>query len=500
MSTDLSEGQFFGGYQLLEVAGTGGMGVVYRAKQQSLGRIVALKMIRPEIAQSGDYRSRFLREARLAAAVDHPHVVSVFEVGEHADRLYLAMQWVDGQELRRILDRQQRLDPERAVRIGTQLSMALAALHKAGLLHRDVKPANVLVRDIGGQDHAYLTDFGIAKMPEAEADLTRTGWLIGTPGYLSPEQLQGHKPDPRSDLYALGCIVFEALTGRRPFGDANGRAFPWANASSPPPAASALCPALGARYDAFFTRALALDPQDRFQSGSEFAGALHSAHTERFPGATPTELADLPGAQPLTGSGTGPPPIAGPSGEPEPTMKRPGPPAPSSPMPRTTDPKAHVPPRAAPSRARPGPRPSTPRASAPRKGWASKLIILACGAVFLAAVTLASYYRDPGGKSLLQATSGDPNSPLYPQDFWIPVTLVALVFMLTVIGLLAPRRSPMVCATAAALGLVGYTLYLPTKGTLPGFGPFGSGYWLSLGAAAVMTLAGVAASIRSSRT
>jgi hypothetical protein len=169
-------------------------------------------------------------------------------------------------------------------------------------------------------------------------------------------------------------------------------------------------------------------------------------------------------------------------------------------MPRATAPQAHVPPRAAPSGARPRPRPATASAGAPRKGRASKLIILACGAVFLAALTLPGYYHDPGAKSLLKATSGDPNSPLYPQDFWIPVTLVALVLVLTVIGLLAPRRFPMVCATAAALGLAGYTLYLPTKGAVPGFGPFGSGYWLSLGAAAVMTLAGVAASIRSSRT
>jgi serine/threonine protein kinase len=482
MSTDLGEGQSFGEYQLLEVAGMGGMGVVYRAEQRSLARIVALKMIRPEIAQSGDYRSRFLREARLAAAVDHPHVVSVFGVGEHAGRLFLAMQWVDGLELRTILDRQQRLDPKRAVRIGTQLAMALDAVHRAGLLHRDVKPANVLVRDIGGQDHAYLADFGIAKMPEAEGDLTRTGLVIGTPGYMSPEQLQGHKADSRSDLYALGCIVFEALTGHRPFGDAHDQALRWAQVSSPPQVASALCPALGPRYDTFLSRALARDPQDRFQSGHEFAEALQSAHAQR-----PDTRTHIPtaGARPADAL--------------EPTMTRPMPPGPHSPVPRAASTHADVPPRFAPSSARP--RPSPPSTNAPRRGRARKIITLACCAVFLASVTLlTSYYRDPGGKSLLRAANGDPNSPLYPQDFWIPVTLAALVLVLTVIGLGVCGRSIMACATAAALGLVGYTLYLPTKGAAPGFGPYGVGYWLSLAAAAVMAIgAAAAASARSRR-
>jgi serine/threonine protein kinase len=184
VSAELSDGQTFGGYHIVELVGSGGMGLVYRAEQRILGRTVALKVIRPEIAESGDYRERFLREARFAAAVDDPHVVSVFDAGEQDGRLYLAMQWVDGLDLATLIDRQQRLAPERAVLIGVQLAQALQAVHDAGLVHRDVKPSNVLVRDIGGRDHAYLTDFGIAKAPDAQDSLTRTGSVIGTPGYL----------------------------------------------------------------------------------------------------------------------------------------------------------------------------------------------------------------------------------------------------------------------------------------------------------------------------
>ena len=288
MSAELDAGQIFGGYLVAELVGLGGMGLVYRAEQRILGRTVALKVIRPEIAESGDYRERFLREARFAAAVDHPHVVSVFDAGEQDGRLYLAMQWVDGLDLGTLIDREQRLAPERAVLIGMQLAQALQAVHDAGLVHRDVKPSNVLVRDIGGHDHAYLTDFGIAKAPAAQDSLTRTGLVIGTPAYLSPEQIRGQQPGPRSDLYALGCVVFEALTGQRPFGGDDDLAARWAQATSPPPAASALYPALGSRYDAFLAQALATDPQDRFPSGAAFAKALQAAHTGRPGGPTPT--------------------------------------------------------------------------------------------------------------------------------------------------------------------------------------------------------------------
>ena len=273
------QGDRLGDYEIDSIAGAGGMGIVYKATQVSLGRIVALKVIRDEIASQPEYQQRFLREARLAASVDHPHVVTVYDVGNQDGRLFLAMQWIDGPDLKEVLESSGRLVPERAVAIATQLAGALDAVHSvSGLIHRDVKPANALISQVGGGDHAYLTDFGVAKPSDATENLTRTGWTVGTTGYLSPEQIKGQEPGPRSDLYALGCLFFEALTGQPPFKADNEMAVRWAHASDQRPTASALLPALGTRYDHFFSVALAVDPDQRFDSGRAFADALTTAH------------------------------------------------------------------------------------------------------------------------------------------------------------------------------------------------------------------------------
>lgn len=280
MAEELKVGDRLGDFEILEIAGAGGMGVVYKARQQSLDRDVALKVIRDEIASESDYRERFLREAKLAASVDHPNVVTVYDVGDQDDRLYLVMQWIDGSDLRQLLDSSGRLTPKRATAIGTQLAGALDAVHEAsGLVHRDVKPANVLLREVAGEDHAYLTDFGIAKPPDVLETLTRTGSTVGTTGYLAPEQIQGQEAGPRSDLYSLGCLMFEMLTGKTPFTGENELAVRWAHASDPRPLVSQVLPALGHRYDAFFQKALAIDPEDRFASGREMGAALLAAQT-----------------------------------------------------------------------------------------------------------------------------------------------------------------------------------------------------------------------------
>jgi serine/threonine protein kinase len=503
VSAELSDGQTFGGYYIAELVGSGGMGLVYRAEQRILGRTVALKVIRPEIADSGGYRARFLREARFAAAVDHPHVVSVFDAGEQDGRLYLAMQWVDGLDLATLIDRGQRLAPERAVRIGVQLAQALQAVHDAGLVHRDVKPSNVLVRDIGGRDHAYLTDFGIAKAPAAQDSLTRTGSMIGTPGYLSPEQIRGQQPGPRSDLYALGCVMFEALTGQRPFGG-DDLAARWAQATSPPPVASTLCPALGSRYDAFLVRALAADPQDRFPSGTAFAEALQAAHTGRPGGLTQTAStrgaapprAYRPPAQPPTVSETRPATAASSPGPRDPAVPRQAESRPARPAAAATPATA---PATGASRAT-GPPRSESRAAPSRVLGAGQLIVLIGGLVFIASVTLLTHYANngTGWKSLWQATHGDLASPLYPDDFWIPVALAALALICTAISRGVRRPLVMTGAALGAAGLIGYTLYIPSQGSAPGFQPYGSSYWLSLAATITMVIgAAVALSARS---
>jgi serine/threonine-protein kinase len=508
VSAELRAGQTFGGYHIVELVGSGGMGLVYRAEQRILGRTVALKVIRPEIAESGDYRARFLREARFAAAVDHPHVVSVFDAGEQEGRLYLAMQWVDGLDLGTLLDREQRLAPERAVLIGVQLAQALQAVHDAGLVHRDVKPSNVLVRDIGGHDHAYLTDFGIAKAPAAQDSLTRTGSVIGTPGYLSPEQIRGQQLGPRSDLYALGCIIFEALTGQRPFGGDDDLAARWAQATSPPPAASTLCPALGSRYDAFLAQALAADPQDRFPSGTAFAEALQAAHTGRPGGpaqapatrGAPMWRASGPSAQPPAASGTRPATAASSSDARDPAVPRQAGSRPARPAQAVADVTTPATaPEAGAGRSTRPPRASS-RARPSRALGAGQLIVLIGGLVFIASVTLLTHYvnNGTGWKSLWRATHGDLASPLYGNDFWIPVALVALVLIFTAISASVRSRLVMIGAAIGALGLIGYTVHIPSTGSSPGFQPYGSSYWLSLAATITMVIgAAVALSARS---
>jgi serine/threonine protein kinase len=483
VSAELREGQTFGGYHIVELVGSGGMGLVYRAEQQILGRTVALKVIRPEIAESGDYRSRFLREAQLAARVDDPHVVSVYDFGEQDGRLYLTMQWINGVNLGTLIDRQGRLPPERAVSIGVQLAEALQAVHAAGLVHRDVKPSNVLVRDIGGHDHAYLTDFGIAKAPGAADGLTRTGLMMGTPGFLAPEQIHGQPPGPRSDLYALGCVIFEALTGQRPFRADSDVAMHYAHANSPRPVASAVCPELGRRFDAFFARALAVDPEQRFPSARALADALQSAYAGR-PG-EPTPVPAGRDYRPLL----------------QPTATSPPPPTPAaSPAAPPAAARGGTRPPPARSSARGGTRP--PARSSARASWAlgfGQMVVIASGVVFLAAVTVLTGYvnNGTGAKSLWQATHGDLASPLYGRDFWIPAALAILALVLTAISAATRRRLIMIGTAAASLGLIGYTFYIPSVGRSPGFAPYGASYWLSLAAAVAMLIGAlVAASAR----
>ena len=269
----------FAGYRIERILGRGGMGIVYLASERRLERSVALKVIRPEIADDRRFRDRFRLESRTAASIEHPRVVTVYGAGEHDGLLFVAMRYVPGFDLQRLVESRGPLDPERAAGMIAQVADGLDAVHAAGLVHRDVKPANVILAqaDAGGDDTgAYLTDFGLAKTIAATGGLTATGELIGTLDYMSPEQIRADHVDARADVYALGCALFYAVTGEVPFSDRESSAKMWAHLNEPPPSAGR--PGSGAGgLDAVIRRAMAKDPAQRYPSAGDLGRAAVAA-------------------------------------------------------------------------------------------------------------------------------------------------------------------------------------------------------------------------------
>ncbi|MQY30704.1 serine/threonine-protein kinase [Nocardia aurantia] len=280
--SELQPGELFAGYRVLRRIGAGGMGVVYLAEHPRLPRRDAVKILDPALGRDEDFRSRFLREAELAARVEHPNVVSIYDRGAEGDLLWIAMRYVDGSDVAELVRRgPAELPPRRALRIVTEAARGLDAAHRAGLLHRDVKPANILVAPgPDGTDTVRITDFGIARSVDTNT-VTSTGSVLATFAYASPEQLSGHALDARTDVYSLGCSLFEMLTGAPPFGRRSPVAAMAAHLTEPPPAASAANPALPRRLDAVLIRALAKNPADRFGSCAELAAAATAAFEER---------------------------------------------------------------------------------------------------------------------------------------------------------------------------------------------------------------------------
>ena len=264
----LTVGSNFAGHRIDAFVARGGMGHVYRATDSSLQRAVALKVIAPEVADAPVFRARFERECRLAAALDHPNVVEVFHAGEEHGLLYLTMRFVDGTDLRKLLDNETRLEPERAAAIVTQIAGALDEAHRLDLVHRDVKPGNVLIEQRSGREHAYLTDFGITRQADDEP-LTRTGVALGSVDYMAPEQAHGAAVDARADIYSLGCMLYEMLTGGVVFDRDGDLETLWAHVHDRPPRlpTHGVPPGLQNVLD----RALAKQPQDRQQSAAELA-------------------------------------------------------------------------------------------------------------------------------------------------------------------------------------------------------------------------------------
>jgi len=273
----LGSGSRVAGYRLEEQVGAGGMAVVYRARDERLGRLVALKIMAPAMATDTMFRQRFTRESRAAATVDHPHIIPVYEAGEAGGVLFIAMRFVSGGDVGSLLRREGPLQSARAAAIISPVASALDAAHAAGLVHRDVKPANMLLDTHPGRpDHVYLSDFGLSKGVQS-ARLTASGQFLGTPDYIAPEQVEGLPVDGRADQYALACVAFELLTKTAIFDRNEGWATVWAHLNSPPPPVTSIRPDLSAAVDQVLARALAKAPRDRYASCQQFADALREA-------------------------------------------------------------------------------------------------------------------------------------------------------------------------------------------------------------------------------
>ncbi|HET8820761.1 MAG TPA: protein kinase [Thermoleophilaceae bacterium] len=269
-------GEEVGGYRVASVLGRGGMSIVYAAEDAALGRTVALKVLGPTLARRADFRNRFLRESRLAAALDHPNVIPIHEAGEANGLLFIVMRYVRGGDMRTLLRRDAPLEPERALALSAQVASALDAAHARGLVHRDVKPANLLLDD---QEHVYLADFGLSQdLDDGQLVRGLRNGPSGTLAYLSPEQVEGGVVDGRADFYALACILYECLTGRTPFHEAESElALLWAHLEHDPPSVHALRPDLPAGIDEVLRRGLAKDPTERFSSCEALVAAAREA-------------------------------------------------------------------------------------------------------------------------------------------------------------------------------------------------------------------------------
>jgi YVTN family beta-propeller protein len=280
-------GSVLAGYEIEALIGRGGMGAVYRAHELGLGRKVALKVIAPELAQDDRFRERFLRESRIAASLDHPHVVPIFTAGEEDGALFLAMRYVEGTDLAKLLREQGALEPRRVVEILEQVAEALDAAHEKGLVHRDVKPSNVLIARAGGKEHCYLADFGLTKRTGSLSGVSAPGDVVGTLEYVAPEQITGDDVEAAADLYSLGCVLYESLIGQPPFPRATDVALLWAHVHEQPRPASEVRPELPPQVDPVLARALDKDPARRYATAGELVGdarpALGLVETTRAP-------------------------------------------------------------------------------------------------------------------------------------------------------------------------------------------------------------------------
>ena len=272
----LDKGTMVSGYEITGTLGHGGMGVVYEANQVALDRKVALKVLAPHLSDDVVFRERFRREGQLQAGIDHPHIVTVYEAGDSDQGVFIAMRLIRGPNLKDMIVSRE-LDPGRTIRILTPIGEALDAAHEAGLIHRDIKPQNILV---AGRDHAFLADFGLTKAA-GEKSLTRTGQFVGTFDYISPEQVKGERATHRSDVYALAAVLYECLTGVVPFPKESEAAVLYAQMADPPPKVTDQRPELPLSLDDVIARGMAKDPVERYESCGQLLLETSRTFTQR---------------------------------------------------------------------------------------------------------------------------------------------------------------------------------------------------------------------------
>ena len=273
-------GDEFAGYRIRAVLGRGGMSVVYQAENLRLNNVIALKVLAPELAANDVFRARFLEESRIAASLNHPNVIPIYDMGSSDGLLYIAMRYVSGTDLRQIIKKRGRLQPETALFLLAQAARALDTAHHRGLVHRDVKPGNMLIErgsDEGDPDHVYLADFGITKHAMSRTGLTSTGQFLGTIDYVAPEQIRGTSVLGLADQYSLGCVLYECLTGRVPFEKDLDAAIIWAHVEETPTMPTVLRPDLPPEIDEVFGRVLSKRPDERYGSCREFIDAARMA-------------------------------------------------------------------------------------------------------------------------------------------------------------------------------------------------------------------------------
>ena len=326
-------GMTFGPYDIIERIGEGGMAVVYKGYQASLNRHVAIKVLRGELAHDKEFIARFRQEALAAANLDHPNILHVYDAGMAHGRYYMAMAFVEGGSLKDLI-RKGPLDVNQTVSIVAQLADALDHAHHHGLVHRDVKPSNVLMARDG---RPQLTDFGIAKALYEAAQLTRTGATLGTPEYMAPEQAQGGRPDGRTDIYALGVVLYEMLTGSVPFSSDTPVATMYMQVHLPPPPLRRETGSIPPWLEEIVNKALAKDPGDRYQRAGEFAAALRQRRDAGIPAAMAAAAVVTPAAAGSGIPGDAGPTLMSPAAGPRPTPAAAGPTAaPAAAGPRLT--------------------------------------------------------------------------------------------------------------------------------------------------------------------